>query len=220
MNTLEQRVLELVGEDPDAPDVFTDDDEGMAPIRQSISDAVAEIAMLTGGFRRTYYLPLREDTAFYRMRLQYGDVGWITDVWSTNRKRRLEQTDFTRLTHHDPRWMVHRATPEAYIPIGQDVIGFYPAPSGSSDVIEIKLVEIPSTYESARDRIKLRDAFQFACVNYAVAEFWASRGDAEEATAHMQRYLDALNLRQDYMQQAEQVRGTSTHKDPWPTVST
>lgn len=219
MNALEQRVLELIGESVEAPDVFTDDDEGMAQIRESISDAIQEIVMLTGGNKRQYFLPLREGTAFYRFRLQGGDIGWVTDVWSVNRKLRLEQTDLTRVSSYDPRWMISNAPPEAYMPIGQDVIGFYPKPSGSSDVMEITLVEIPHAYESDRDRIKLRESFKYATVNYAVADFWASRGDAAEAQKHFKMYLDELGLKQDYNLMADRFPRAETAKEPWPTAT-
>lgn len=219
MNALETKVLELIGEDPDSPDVFTDDDTGMAPIRDSINDAIAEIIMLTGGHKRQYFLPLRENAGFYRLRLQNGELGWITDVWSVNNQYRLEQTDLIRVSAHDPRWMIHSADPESYMPIGADVIGFYPKPSGSSDVMELTLVEIPTAYTTDRDRIHLRDSFQYATVHYAVAEYWASRGDAAEAQKHVQMYMDTLGLRQEYMQQAERQRMSRTHKDPWPTVT-
>jgi hypothetical protein len=219
MNALEEKVLELIGEDPASPDVFTDDDEGMAPIRDSINDAIAEITMLTGANKRQYFLPLREGVGFYRLRLQHGSLGWITDVWSVTNQYRLEQTDLIRLSAHDPRWMVHSADPEAYLPLGRDIIGFYPKPSGSSDVVEITIVEIPSAYESDRDRVKLRHAFQYATVNYAVAEYWASRGDAGEAQKHMQLYLDALGLKQEYIQQSEALRMLGARKEPWPTAT-
>jgi hypothetical protein len=218
MNALEEKVLELIGESTSSPDVFTDDSEGMSQIRESISDAIAEIVMLTGGNKRQYFLPLRDDQAFYRIRLQGGDLGWITDVWSVNTKRRLEQTDLLRLNAHDPRWMISSANPESYLPLGKDIIGFYPKPSGSSDVVEISLVEIPHAYESDRDRVKLREAFKYATVNYAVADFWASRGDAAEAQTHFARYLDALGIQQDYSPLNRQY-GQSTTKEPWPKVT-
>jgi hypothetical protein len=219
MNALEEKVLELIGEDTSSPDVFLDTSDGIAQIRESISDAIQEIVMLTGGFKRQYFLPLRSDQGFYRIRLEHGDIGWITDVWLVNQGRRLEQTDVIRLSLHDPRWMISSGTPEAYIPVGQDVFGVYPKPSASSDVLEITLVEIPSTYTSDADRIKLRDSFKYAVVNYAVADFWASRGDSSEAQKHFQMYLDALGLRQDYNLQAERMNQAQTRKEPWPKVT-
>jgi len=219
MNVLEEKVLELIGESTSSPDVFTDDDEGMEPIRNSVSDAIQEIVMLTGGYKRQYFLPLREGQAFYRIRLQNGELGWITDVWSVTNQYRLEQTDLIRLSNHDPRWMVHSASPEAYFPVGMDIIGVYPKPSGSRDVLELTLVEIPAAYTSDRDRVKLRDAFQYATVHYAVGEFWASRGDAMEAQKHMQLYMDSLGLRDQYMQQTEKQRSFQTQKEPWPKVT-
>jgi hypothetical protein len=216
MNALEEKVLELIGEDTAAPDVFTDTDEGMAPIRESISDAIAEIVMMTGGNKRQYFLPLREGIGFYRLRLENGDLGWITDVWSVTQKWRLAQTDLVQLSHYDPRWMITSGNPDTYLPLGKDIIGFYPKPSASANVMELTLVEIPSAYESGEDRVKLRESFRYAVVNYAVAEYWASRGDAGEAQKHMAMYLDALGLKQQYLPQIEQARVFQTQKEPWP----
>ena len=59
MNALETKVLEMVGEDTTTPDVFTDDETGMAPVRDSLNDAIQEIVSLTGSKVSKYYLPLR-----------------------------------------------------------------------------------------------------------------------------------------------------------------
>lgn len=203
MNALEQKVLELIGEDPDSPDVFTDDDVGMAPIRDSINDAVQEIVMLTGGNKRKYYIPLRSNQSFYRFRLANGEMGWVTDAFLVGNQLRLEQTDLIRLNSHDPRWMISTANPWQYFQIGSEIIGFYPKPSGNSDLVEIHLVEIPNAYTHEKDRVRLRKSFQHAVVSYAVGEFWASRGDAMEAHKHMSLYLDILGMKRDYEPQSE-----------------
>lgn len=213
MNALEEKVLELIGEDPAAPDVFTDDDEGMAPVRDSLNDAVQEIVMLTGAHKRTYVIPLRAEQGLYRIVPVNGELGWVTDAWLVNQKRRLEQTDLLRLSVYDPRWMVTTGSPRSYFPIGADVIGVWPKPSASSDVLELTVVEVPAAYGDG-DRVKVRDSFQYALVNYAVAEYWASRGDAVEAQKHMGLYLDALGLREQYM--PHQSGGFQTRKEPWP----
>lgn len=217
MNALEAKVLELIGEDTSAPDVFTDDDEGMDPIRKSIGEAIEEIVMLTGSYKRQYFIPLRANQGFYRIRPQNGSVGWICDALAVNQQRRLEQTDLTRLNAYDPRWMKYTGSPQAYLPLSHDVIGFYPKPPGDGNVIELTIVEIPTQYSSDRDRIKVRDAFQYAIVKAAVADFWASRGDATEAQIHTQEYLESLGLRQQYSQLMDSMRGLYTSKEPWPT---
>lgn len=216
MNALETRVLELIGEDPDNPDVYVDTDVGIAPIRDSINEAIAEIIMLSGGFKRTYFLPLRSGTAFYRLRPRTGEVGWITDVWSVNPRYRLDQTDLVKLTNSNPRWMIASAPPVSYQPIGQDVIGVYPKPSSNSDVLEITLVEIPSAYTTDTDKINLRDQYQYAAVNYAVSDFWASRGDAGEAQKYMGLYMDAMGLGKLYDPQKDSRWQYQTQKEPWP----
>ena len=55
MNAVETKVLELIGESTTSPDVFVDTAAGMAPIRDSINDAIQEITILTGGNKRQLY---------------------------------------------------------------------------------------------------------------------------------------------------------------------
>ena len=198
MNALETKVLELIGEDTDSPDVFLDTDAGMAQIRDSLNDAIQEIVMVTGSKVSKYYLPLRQDQTFYRFALNTGHLGWVTDAWSVNNRRRLDQTDLLKLASQDPRWMVSGADPREYFQIGLDVIGFYPKPASDSNTIELTLVEIPAAYETDTDRVNLRDDFHYAAVNYAVSEYWASRGDARQADTYMAHYLGALGLREVY----------------------
>lgn len=216
MNALETKVLELIGEDPDAPDVFTDDEAGMAPIRDALNDAIQEIVVLTGSHKRKYWVPLRGNISFYRVRPQNGAMGWITDAWCANQQRRLEQTDLIRLSNADPRWMTYTGSSHSYLPIGADVVGFYPKPPSDGDVIELTIVEIPNAYEGGTDRVKLRERFQYAAVHFAVAEYWASRGDAMEAQGHFGKYLEALGLSQHYLPMQNADRHAQTRKEPWP----
>ncbi len=218
MNILERKVLEGIGEDPDNPDVFLDTDAGIAPIRDSLNDAIQEIALLTGMYKRQYLLPLRTGQAFYRFKLANGYLGWVTDVWDVDRKFRLEQTSLTKLSSHDPRWMVGTGFPEAYMQLGVDVIGFYKKPSASSGMMELTIVEIPHAYITDTERIKLRESFQYAAVLYAIGEYWASRGDVQSARAFGVRYLDALGLKDRYSP-AQEFPRLSTNKEQYPTVT-
>lgn len=219
MNSLERKVLELIGDDPDSPDVFTDDDEGLEPIRDSINDAIQEINVITGGYKQPYYIPLRAGQMFYRFAPSNGHFGWVTDCWDVTRKVRLEQTDLTRLTNYDPSWMIGSGFPESYLQLGTDVVGFYKKPVSSSNVIELTIVEIPDAYKTDTDRIKLKESFSYACVQYAVAEFWASRGDAPEAMNHMTLYLEALGLRERFIPARDGIDRLTTVKEPWPVAT-
>jgi hypothetical protein len=219
MNYLEQKVLELIGESVESPDVFTDDDEGISQVRDSINDAIQEIAIITGGYKRQYLLPLRSGQAFYRFRPRNGYFGWVTDCWDITRKVRLEQTDPIKLSRFDPRWMTSSGSCEAYMQLGEDVIGFYRKPTSSAGGMEITIVEIPHAYTTDRDRIKLRDSFQSAVVHFAVGEFWASRGDAKEATNHGRIYMDTLGLKEDYAMSRWATPTFTVAKDPWPKAT-
>jgi len=213
LNILEQKVLERIGENVDSPDVFLDTDAGMAPIRDSLNDAIQEISMLMGSHKRQYLLPMRTGQSFYRFRLQNGYMGWVTDVWDVDRQVRLEQTSLIRLSNEDPRWMVGSGFPEQYMQIGEDVIGFYKKPSASTGMMEITIVEVPKAYTTDTERIMLRESFQYAAVLFAIGEYWASRGDAKEAKAYGVRYMDALGLRKDHAPSKEYVPKLSVVKD-------
>ena len=219
MNELERHVLVMIGENADSPDVFKDDAESIAPIRDSINDAVQEIVMLTGGKHATLNLALRKERSLYRLSFANGHVGWITDVWLNGQERRLEQTDLVKLNHWDPRWMISTGTPDFYFQIGLDVVGVSPRPSATSDILTLSVVHIPAPYANDKDRVAVRNDFRLAVVHYAVSEYWAGRGDAKSAAAAFQRYRQALGLRDDQPRHADWEPGLETAKEPWPTGS-
>ena len=214
MNALETQVLRLIGENTSAPDVFKNTDEAIAPIRDSLNDAIQEITMLAGGYQETIHVPLVSGKSFYRLTAHTGDFGWVTEAWLVGERRRLHQTDLHRLNQQDPRWLVHQGSPDAYLQVGLDVVGFAPKPSSSSDIVELHCVWIPAPYTTDNQRIKLRDMYRWAAVSYAVSEYYASRGDANEATVHLERYADLLGLRRQYPPGHDWQPRLRTDKEP------
>ena len=198
MNNLEKQVLSLIGEDPASPDVFTDDQTGLTQVRDSLNDAIQEIVMLTGGHEETFHIPLLADKKFYRVNFERGFMGWIVDCWITGGRRRLQQTDFIKLWAENSRWLRSSGTPWEYLQVGMNIIGLDRSPTSSTDVLELRCVVIPGAYKQDTDRVKLRKEFQWAAVNYAVAEYWASRGKAESAVEHFKLYAEALGERVAY----------------------
>ena len=198
MNRVESHVISLIGEDPDSPDVFTDDSTGMEPIRDSINDAIEEISLLTGSVKRKYQVALRQDRTFYRFSFSSDSIAWITDVWLITQKRRLTQTSFIRLIGDNPRWLYNTGTPLSYFPIGFNFYGFYPKPSSDTDLAEITAVVIPKRYASDADRVTLRKNWEWAAAHYAVGEFYVSRGDAKQAIYHHNKYLSRMGVNTQY----------------------
>jgi hypothetical protein len=194
MNTLEEHVLSMIGENTTTPDVFTDDSVGMAQIRGSINDAIEEVAMVTGWHKRNFYLALVSGEYFYDLNLDRGHFGWPTDAWLLQQKRRLQQVDPTWFIRQSPRWLYDTATPVRYGIIGTNVLFVHPAPSASTGVIELTAVVIPERYTYDDDRTALKDSYKWAVVHYAVSEYWASRGDAQTAATHHQTYIKHLGV--------------------------
>lgn len=213
MNELETQVLEYIGENTTTPDVFVDTSTGMAPIRESLCDAIEEISMITGSNKREYHLPLEQDSNFYRLAWNQDVFAWITDAWLVGQKRRLEHTDLIRLNNHNPRWLRNTGPPHSYFPIGTNIVGVWPRTTSDTDIIALTCVAIPDRYTEDTDRIKLRNDYQWAAVFYAVSEFWASRGDAKTATYFHTMYLDKLGLQNLYPASAEYVPGYKTNKE-------
>jgi len=203
MNNLEKHVLEMIGENTTSPDVFIDTDDGLESIRDSINDGIQELSIMTGAYKSKYIIPLRKDQSFYRIKFTKDQFGWITDCWNVSTKWRLKQSDLLKESREDPRWMVHKGTPERYLQVGLDILGISPRPSGNDDILSLTCVTIPSPYSTSTDRIKLRDSFHWAVVHYAVGEYYAGRGDKREAMNHHSQFLDKLGLQEYYPESAE-----------------
>lgn len=203
MNTLERHVLEIIGEDPDNPDVFVDTDVGMAPVRDSINDAIEEISMVTGADKKEYHLPLKANRLFYRLKWQSDSLGWITDAWLYGTKRRLDRKDFGWLRDYNPRWLHNSGTPERYVPIGYDLVCLHPVPSSDADSVVFSCAVIPGRYATDSERVRVRDNYRWAVVHYAVSEYHASRGDAQQAMRHHADYVRLAGFSQLYPKTAE-----------------
>lgn len=195
MNDIEKLTLQTIGENVDSPDVFTS--AGITPIRDSINDAIEEVSMVTGASKATYRIPLREGQTFYRFKFAKDRFAYITDAWLWSQKWRLEQTDFWKLQSEDPRWMTKKGRVERYFQVGMNVVGFDASPS-SNDVVELKCVSVPSRYTTDTDRIKMRESFKWAVVHFAVSEYYATRGDKNEAVKHYQMYLEKIGIQNLY----------------------
>lgn len=213
MNSIETHVLELIGESATSPDVFTDTDTGMAQIRDSINDAIEEIVMLTGAYREVYQIPLVQDRALYRVKLTHGSFAWATDAWLVSNRVRLTQTDLFKLVQWNPRWMNASGDPQEYFQVGKDIIGVYPVPASTTGVLEITMVVVPERYSSGTDRIKLREEFKWAAVDYAVGEYYASRGDTQRAADYHGKYTGKLGININYPRAAEKQYQFRTNKE-------
>lgn len=205
MNSLEKQVLQLIGESVESPDVFTPDDEGIRPIRDSLNAAIQEICMATGTYTATYHLPLYANRFFYRMGWTWDHYAWVLECWDHDRRIRLEPTDMETIRVTNPKFMESNGNPDRYVQIGFDILGFDRAPSAEGKVLELRCVAVPKAYSDDNSAIKVRDVFQRAAVLYAVSEFYASRGDAMRAKEFLDKYITTAGLAHMHRQQPERV---------------
>jgi hypothetical protein len=219
MNDLEKEVLKLIAEDVTTPDVFTDTAAGMVQIRDSINFSIQQLCMATGSNTKKYYLPLRESCQFYRMSWESDYFGYVVNAWDRSRHYRLEQTDVLRLNSQYPNWMKDTGYPEKYFHIGYQYIGIHMKPSASNGVLELDCVIIPKPYVEDTDPVKVREAFQRATVQYAVSEYYASRGDAAKATDWINRSLETAGLKKLNPLQSERVWQFGGNKQSAPSMN-
>lgn len=194
MNNLETHVLRLIGENISSPDVFTDDATGIAQIRESVNDAIQELCMVSGSYRRTYYLALLANRVFYRLAPQNDYLGYIVGAMDRQKRRRLVRTDLLALDAYDPWWLKRTGPALQYMQLGPNHIGVYMAPSAKGIILELDCVMIPRPYDTDMDPVKLRAQFETAAVYFAVSEFYASRGDAKRAVEYHARYIETAGL--------------------------
>lgn len=193
-NTIEKEVLKLIGENTTSPDVFTDTTAGMEQIRDSINDAIAELSMVTGAYRRTYFLPLSASTLFYTLNWETDYFGYVLSATDRTRHITLTQTDPISLGAINSDWLETTGDPTHYLQVGYNTIGIYRKPSASGKVIELDCVCIPKEYTAGTDQIKVRNDHRRACVAFAVSEFYASRGDARRAQEWHTQYVEVAGL--------------------------
>lgn len=161
--------------------------------------------MVSGSYRRTYYLALLEGRQFYRLSPQNDYLGYIVGVFDRQNRRRLIRTDLNALTNYDAGWMKCTGPALQYMQLGLRHLGIYMAPSSKGIILDLDCVMIPRPYTSDKDPIKVRAQFQNAVVYFAVSEFYASRGDAKRAAEYHARYIEVAGLSGLHPLQPEQI---------------
>lgn len=199
-NDLETRVLDLIGEDSSAPDVY--DDTGIIEIRDLVNDAIEEVCMVTGCRQTVWHIPLKDGCFFYKVPGPDA-FGWPVAVWLYGSKRKLEQKDFSGFLELDSRWLSSTGGPWFYSLLGTDKLCVFPAPAGDADSLEVTGVAIPARYETDTDKVDLRESYQWSVVHRVVSEWWAMRGDARTAMYHWQQYVDKIKLPAFYPENAD-----------------
>ena len=190
MNALETAVLRVIGESTSSPDVFSD----ITPIRDSVSAAVQEICMLTGSYTQVYHLPLYGDRFFYRMGWPEDHFGYVIECWDRQRRYKLGRTDILSLAQYRPWFLKDSGDPGEYFEVGNTIIGIDRAPSADGKLLELTCAAIPKAITSDIQPMKLRAVFEQAAIQYAVSEFYASRGDANRAKDLLERYIEFAGL--------------------------
>lgn len=207
MNVLETRVLQTIGESTTSPDVFTDNATGMAQIRGSLNDAIEEVCILAGMRKSVFFIPLESGVNLYNIGHTSGTgterYAWPVSVWLVNQKRKLDRVDLIWMATQNPLFLKNTGTPFRYFEAGHSKMGVDPTPSSSTDMLEVTSISVPKRYELDTDRIKIRHAYRWACVHFAVSEYYASRGDAKRATHHFMQYLKQLGMMELYPETKE-----------------
>ena len=211
MNSLETDVLNAIGESLTSPDVYSD----LTSVRDSINAAIQEVCLASGSYVRVYHMPLYAGRFFYRMEWAVDHFAWVVECRNRRQRNKLIQTDISTLALNDPWFLKNNGPPNRYMQIGWKYIGFDRAPSAHGDTLEITCAVIPKAYTTDSDPIKLRPAFQRAATQYAVMEFFASRGDAARAGEWLAKYLETAALAAMHPQQPERAFQIGRGRSEW-----
>jgi len=175
---IEKRVLRIIGEDTDNPDVYTD--ANITPIRDSVNDAIEEMCTMTDTFVVKYRVPIIADTYFYKLAFTSAQFCYILRARLPDKGRVLAQSRVGEVADNDYRWLDSTNTPSVYFPIGVEYVGFYPIYSENGHHVELDCAVLPLRYSTDDTVIQLRDDFKDAAAYYAAAEYFLSVADVEK----------------------------------------
>ena len=179
MRDIEKKVLRIIGEDVDSPDVYTD--ANITPIRDSVNDAIEELCTLTNAYVHTYRIPLVIDTYFYRIAFTTAQFCYITRAYLPDMGRTLAQGTVGSVEKHDYKWLDSSNTPSVYMPIGVKYVAFYPMYAEAGHHVELDCAVLPNRYSTTDKVLQLRDDFRDAASAYAASEYFLSSGDLDKA---------------------------------------
>lgn len=187
INTIEQVILEMIQEDLATADNWDGTDE----VRDWIADGIDELCSLGRFYRRRLYVPLRADASVYQFSPTRDVVIQVKGMWLQNQDRRLDQTDFVKLTREDPRWLLTRGSPWQYIILDFTKFLVYPCYSSAQDVVEVDAVLLPEPYTTARDLIEVHDGYEDGLVHYCRSMLYLRiPGRLQDAVGEYQRFLE------------------------------
>ena len=161
--------------------------------------------MLTGSYTQTYHLPLYGDRFFYRVGWPEDHFGYVIECLDRQRRYKLGRTDILSLAQSRPWFLKDSGDPDEYFEVGNTIIGIDRAPTADGKLLELTCAAIPKAIASDIQPVKLRAVFEQAAIQYAVSEFYASRGDANRATEFLERYVTFGGLMAIHPQQAERL---------------
>jgi len=176
---IEKRVLRIIGEDVDSPDVFTS--ANITQIRDSINDGIEELCTLTDALVLPYRIPFYPDTYLYRIAFTSAQFCHILRAYLPDKGTPLAHATVGSVAKHDPKWLSASNTPAVYMPVGVKFVGFYPMYAAEGHHVELDCVVLPNRYATDDKVIQLRDDFHDSVVAYAAGEYFLGIGDLDKA---------------------------------------
>lgn len=190
-NDLELQVMRLIGENVESPDVFVYSESGIAPIRAWVNDAIEEMCMVTGQYRRRYHLYLEADTFLYQLDPANDYISHIISVFDPENRYPLEKTDIVSLLKNDPWAIRHNGTQTHWWQVG-DWFGVHRSPGSAGKILMLDCLAIPKPYVNENEPIDLRKQWRMGTVYRAVSDYHASRHDAARAQEYYLKYLETI----------------------------
>lgn len=172
------------------------DESALAPVywevldvELSLNDGLAEMADATEYYETTYALALAVATTYYDLRLFTHEPLRVTSVYNRTTSRWLIPSSVRDLDKIDPRWGLVPGEPDRYFVRGLFTLGVFPRPT-TIETVDVYHTAMPPVLALAADTPIFPAEFHVGLIEYALADLLSQDGEAKEALAHWEKYLE------------------------------
>lgn len=162
LTDIETAVLYEVEENLTSSYNWDGDDE----LREAIADAIDEICFIQELHVEKVSVPLLEDTPFYTISIDGFTPLFIKSAYLPEQDRRLDCESLSSLGRQDQRFILESGSPRYYVPITNDLVGFFPYKAADGGIVRLTIVCVPDHYSYADGYVSIREEFEEALIRY------------------------------------------------------
>lgn len=192
-NNIENEILRVSGENIDTPDVFIEGSAELLMLRTFINDAIQELCMLSGVYRKNYILTTKTNRMFYRIVPQYDYISFINFILDRSRQLKLVKTELESIAKIDSFFLQRNGNASHYVMFGNEFLMLYPKPT-SSYALTINFTAIPKSYTESTDPIKIRKDYERAVIYDSLSKYYAYNRELDKAVDYMKMAYETAKI--------------------------